>query len=86
MDQCSGECRRSRNVFHFGSGADKKINYRLSRPSLSYQHPLPGEENGIPVKASLSYPSDTSDRQFILNPNVREKKFLYLQGFFLVGS
>ncbi|KAL1957157.1 hypothetical protein VTO42DRAFT_6300 [Malbranchea cinnamomea] len=43
---------------------------RLSRPSLSYQSPLPGDASGIPVQASLSYPSDTSDRQFALSPNL----------------
>ncbi|OAX78920.1 hypothetical protein ACJ72_06769 [Emergomyces africanus] len=42
----------------------------LSRPSLSYQYPLPSESEIVPVKASLSYPSDSSDSQFILSPNV----------------
>ncbi|WEW55527.1 hypothetical protein PRK78_000958 [Emydomyces testavorans] len=43
---------------------------RLSRPSLSYQYPLPEENAKIPVKASLSYPSVTADKQFILSPNL----------------
>ncbi|PGH32615.1 hypothetical protein GX50_04589 [[Emmonsia] crescens] len=43
---------------------------RLSRPSLSYQYPLPSENENVPFKASLSYPSDSSDSQFILSPNV----------------
>ncbi|KLJ12668.1 hypothetical protein EMPG_09496 [Blastomyces silverae] len=43
---------------------------RLSRPSLSYQYPLPSENEKVPLKASLSYPSDSSDSQFILCPNV----------------
>ncbi|EEH33317.2 DUF974 domain-containing protein [Paracoccidioides lutzii Pb01] len=43
---------------------------RLSRPSLSFQYPLPSENENIPVKASLSFPSDSSDNQFILSPNV----------------
>ncbi|EER43504.1 DUF974 domain-containing protein [Histoplasma capsulatum var. duboisii H88] len=44
---------------------------RLSRPSLSYQYPLLSENESVPpLKASLSYPSDSSDSQFILSPNV----------------
>ncbi|KAJ5320408.1 hypothetical protein PENANT_c010G05150 [Penicillium antarcticum] len=41
---------------------------RLSRPSLSYQHPLPASNNTISTKASLSYPSNESDDQFTLAP------------------
>ncbi|KAJ5179723.1 hypothetical protein N7492_002933 [Penicillium capsulatum] len=41
---------------------------RLSRPSLSYQSPLPTANTKISPKASLSYPSSESDSQFILNP------------------
>ncbi|KAK2861146.1 hypothetical protein FQN49_004500 [Arthroderma sp. PD_2] len=44
---------------------------RLSRPSLSYQHPLPDSDAHISKTASLSYPSGTSDPQFILSPNLR---------------
>ncbi|PGG96263.1 hypothetical protein AJ79_09663 [Helicocarpus griseus UAMH5409] len=43
---------------------------RLSRPSFSYQYPLPSENENLPYKASLSYPSNISDSQFILSPNV----------------
>ncbi|KAL1985923.1 hypothetical protein VTN96DRAFT_7188 [Rasamsonia emersonii] len=43
---------------------------RLSRPSLSYQHPLPTENTRISPKASLAYPSNDFDSQFILSPNV----------------
>ncbi|KAK2748749.1 hypothetical protein FQN57_000330 [Myotisia sp. PD_48] len=43
---------------------------RLSRPSLSHQHPLPNDQGAFSQKASLSYPSDSSDPQFILSPNV----------------
>ncbi|KAJ5355504.1 uncharacterized protein N7496_012716 [Penicillium cataractarum] len=41
---------------------------RLSRPSLSYQSPLPAANTKISPKASLSYPSADSDDQFILTP------------------
>ncbi|OKP06979.1 Trafficking protein particle complex subunit 13 [Penicillium subrubescens] len=41
---------------------------RLSRPSLSYQSPLPAATTKISPKASLSYPSADSDDQFILTP------------------
>ncbi|KAJ5474681.1 Protein of unknown function DUF974 [Penicillium sp. IBT 31633x] len=41
---------------------------RLARPSLSYQYPLPTSNIIISPKASLSYPSDDSDDQFILTP------------------
>lgn len=44
---------------------------RLSRPSLSYQYPLPTESTRISPKASLAYPSNDFDSQFILSPNVR---------------
>ncbi|THC93094.1 hypothetical protein EYZ11_007432 [Aspergillus tanneri] len=43
---------------------------RLSRPSLSYQYPLPASNTKISSKASLSYPSDSADDQFILSPNL----------------
>ncbi|PKY01906.1 DUF974 domain protein [Aspergillus campestris IBT 28561] len=43
---------------------------RLSRPSLSFQHPLPTTNTRIHSKASLSYPSDQTDDGFILTPNV----------------
>ncbi|KAL2223449.1 DUF974 domain protein [Thermoascus aurantiacus ATCC 26904] len=43
---------------------------RLSRPTFSYQYPLPAENTKISPKASLSYPSDESDGQFILSPNL----------------
>ncbi|EFW19917.1 hypothetical protein D8B26_003590 [Coccidioides posadasii str. Silveira] len=43
---------------------------RLSRPSLSYQHPLPEDFANVPVQPSLSYPSSTADKQFILSPNL----------------
>ncbi|KAM5461987.1 hypothetical protein MferCBS49748_006839 [Microsporum ferrugineum] len=43
---------------------------RLSRPSLSLQHPLPDSDAHISKRASLSYPSGTSDPQFILSPNL----------------
>ncbi|KAL2013931.1 hypothetical protein VTN00DRAFT_1456 [Thermoascus crustaceus] len=43
---------------------------RLSRPSLSSQYPLPAENAKISPKASLSYPSDEADGQFILSPNL----------------
>lgn len=42
----------------------------LSRPSLSYQYPLPAANTKISAKASLSYPSNDSDDQFILTPIV----------------
>ncbi|EAW10117.1 trafficking protein particle complex subunit 13 [Aspergillus clavatus NRRL 1] len=43
---------------------------RLSRPSLSNQYPLPVANTKISSKASLSYPSDGADGQFILSPNL----------------
>ncbi|KAJ5176369.1 uncharacterized protein N7482_002246 [Penicillium canariense] len=43
---------------------------RLSRPSLSYQSPLPAANTKISPKASLSYPSASSDEQFILTPSL----------------
>ncbi|EED23699.1 DUF974 domain protein [Talaromyces stipitatus ATCC 10500] len=43
---------------------------RLSRPSLSYQYPLPREDTRISSKASLAYPSNDFDPHFILSPNV----------------
>ncbi|KAL4879742.1 hypothetical protein BJY04DRAFT_219830 [Aspergillus karnatakaensis] len=43
---------------------------RLSRPSLSYQYPLPAANTKISSKASLSFPSDDIDTQFILTPNL----------------
>ncbi|KAL4809115.1 hypothetical protein BDV18DRAFT_133976 [Aspergillus unguis] len=43
---------------------------RLSRPSLSYQHPLPAANTKISEKASLSFPSENVDSQFIYTPNL----------------
>ncbi|GAQ07827.1 hypothetical protein ALT_5148 [Aspergillus lentulus] len=43
---------------------------RLSRPSLSNQYPLPAANTKISSKASLSYPSDSTDDKFILSPNL----------------
>ncbi|EFQ98818.1 DUF974 domain-containing protein [Nannizzia gypsea CBS 118893] len=44
--------------------------HSLSRPSLSLQHPLPDSDARVSKLASLSYPSGTSDPQFILSPNL----------------
>ncbi|EPS31147.1 hypothetical protein PDE_06102 [Penicillium oxalicum 114-2] len=41
---------------------------RLSRPSLSYQSPLPTANTKIAPEASLSFPSNHTDHQFILTP------------------
>ncbi|CAL5873948.1 uncharacterized protein PFLUO_LOCUS8233 [Penicillium psychrofluorescens] len=41
---------------------------RLSRPSLSLQYPLPAANTKISARASLSYPSEEADDQFILAP------------------
>ncbi|KAI2153778.1 hypothetical protein LOZ12_006868, partial [Ophidiomyces ophidiicola] len=46
---------------------------RLSRPSFSYQYPLPEDFANIPVEASLSYPVGNLDKQFMLSPNVRRR-------------
>ncbi|KAJ5560018.1 hypothetical protein N7513_002417 [Penicillium frequentans] len=43
---------------------------RLSRPSLSYQSPLPAANTKISPKASLGFPSAGSDDQFIITPNL----------------
>ncbi|KAI2063661.1 hypothetical protein LOZ34_004117, partial [Ophidiomyces ophidiicola] len=43
---------------------------RLSRPSFSYQYPLPEDFANIPVEASLSYPVGNLDKQFMLSPNL----------------
>ncbi|KAL4957869.1 hypothetical protein BDW69DRAFT_155196 [Aspergillus filifer] len=43
---------------------------RLSRPSLSYQYPLPAANTKISSKASLSFPSDDGDSEFIFAPNL----------------
>ncbi|EZF77549.1 hypothetical protein H105_01288 [Trichophyton soudanense CBS 452.61] len=43
---------------------------RLSRPSLSLQHPIPVSDAQFSRITSLSYPSATSDSQFILSPNL----------------
>ncbi|KAJ5812337.1 hypothetical protein N7474_008638 [Penicillium riverlandense] len=40
----------------------------LSRPSLSLQYPLPAANSKISARASLSYPSEEADDQFILAP------------------
>ncbi|EAW25468.1 trafficking protein particle complex subunit 13 [Aspergillus fischeri NRRL 181] len=59
------------------SGADSSkephavsLKVRLSRPSLSNQYPLPAANTKISRKASLSYPSDSTDDKFILSPNL----------------
>jgi hypothetical protein len=45
--------------------------HRLSRPSLALQHPLPRENNtGIPHTASLAYPSNAPDQEFIISSNL----------------
>ncbi|KAF2013840.1 hypothetical protein BU24DRAFT_434745 [Aaosphaeria arxii CBS 175.79] len=42
---------------------------RLSRPSLALQYPLPNAAAlGISPKASLAYPSDNTDDNFIISP------------------
>ncbi|KAK5073090.1 hypothetical protein LTR51_005732 [Lithohypha guttulata] len=44
---------------------------RLSRPSLAHQYPLPKENTAnIPTSAALAYPSDVSDQDFVLSPNL----------------
>ncbi|EXJ78425.1 hypothetical protein A1O1_08825 [Capronia coronata CBS 617.96] len=44
---------------------------RLSRPSLALQHPLPRESDAkIPHVASLAYPSEAVDQEFILSNNL----------------
>ncbi|KAL2833297.1 hypothetical protein BDW59DRAFT_138437 [Aspergillus cavernicola] len=43
---------------------------RLSRPSLSFQYPLPAANTKISSKAGLSFPSDNCDSQFVLSPNL----------------
>ncbi|OJJ53085.1 hypothetical protein ASPSYDRAFT_94916 [Aspergillus sydowii CBS 593.65] len=43
---------------------------RLSRPSLSYQYPLPAANTKISSKAALTFPSDKVDSQFIFTPNL----------------
>ncbi|KAL4986435.1 DUF974 domain protein [Aspergillus falconensis] len=61
---------------HSGADAPKEPHsvslkvLRLSRPSLSYQYPLPAANTKISSKASLSFPSDNVDTQFILTPNL----------------
>ncbi|GKZ26638.1 hypothetical protein AbraIFM66951_001680 [Aspergillus brasiliensis] len=61
---------------HSGADAPKEPHavslkvLRLSRPSLSYQYPLPAADTKISSKASLSYPADNVDNQFILTPNL----------------
>ncbi|KAL4978126.1 hypothetical protein BDW66DRAFT_131056 [Aspergillus desertorum] len=61
---------------HSGADAPKEPHsvslkvLRLSRPSLSYQYPLPPANTKISSKASLSFPSDNVDTQFILTPNL----------------
>ncbi|KAL3459267.1 hypothetical protein BJX64DRAFT_301475 [Aspergillus heterothallicus] len=42
----------------------------LSRPSLAHQNPLPAANTSISNKASLSFPSDNVDSQFILTPHL----------------
>ncbi|OJJ03761.1 hypothetical protein ASPVEDRAFT_85192 [Aspergillus versicolor CBS 583.65] len=43
---------------------------RLSRPSLSYQYPLPAANTKISSKAALTFPSNKVDSQFIFTPNL----------------
>jgi len=44
---------------------------RLSRPSLVQKHPLPREiDTRIPHIASLAYPSEATDQEFILSSNL----------------
>src|ERR1700742_3839834 len=44
---------------------------RLSRPSLAPQHPLPRENDPkIPHAASLAYPTQAADQEFILSSNL----------------
>ncbi|KAL4906389.1 hypothetical protein BDW74DRAFT_176719 [Aspergillus multicolor] len=43
---------------------------RLSRPSLSYQYPLPAANTKISSKASLSSSAENVDNQFILTPHL----------------
>jgi len=47
------------------------INGRLSRPSLALQHPLPRQSDSkIPHIASLAYPCESSDPDFIISSNL----------------
>ncbi|KAL4811821.1 hypothetical protein BDW67DRAFT_171185 [Aspergillus spinulosporus] len=61
---------------HSGADAPKEPHsvslkvLRLSRPSLSYQYPLPAANTKISDKAPLSFPSNDVDNQFILTPNL----------------
>ncbi|PYH41845.1 trafficking protein particle complex subunit 13 [Aspergillus saccharolyticus JOP 1030-1] len=61
---------------HSGADAPKEPHavslkvLRLSRPSLSYQYPLPAANSKISSKASLSYPAVNPNDQFILTPNL----------------
>ncbi|KAL5000656.1 hypothetical protein BDV10DRAFT_161696 [Aspergillus recurvatus] len=61
---------------HSGADAPKEPHsvslkvLRLSRPSLSYQYPLPAANTRISSKASLSFPSDNVDPKFILTPSL----------------
>ncbi|KAL4767670.1 hypothetical protein BDW60DRAFT_211745 [Aspergillus nidulans var. acristatus] len=61
---------------HSGADAPKEPHsvslkvLRLSRPSLSYQYPLPAANTKISDKASLNFPSNNVDTQFILTPNL----------------
>lgn len=44
---------------------------RLSRPSLALQHPLPHDQDiGISPLASIAYPSNISDQDFVLSSNL----------------
>lgn len=53
------------------SFANAQILVRLSRPSLAQQYPLPRDAPDISPLASLAYPADSSDKEFMLNSNVR---------------
>ena len=48
-----------------------KLLFRLSRPSLAQQYPLPNGTPDVSPLASLAYPSNSSDHEFILASNVR---------------
>ena len=51
---------------------------RLSRPSLAQQYPLPRESSNISPIASLAFPSESSDQDFVLGSNVSIENYLQL--------
>ena len=58
------------NRFHFSFDLNV-CTCRLSRPSLAQQHPLSFEnDTEIPHTASLAYPSQAVDQEFILSSNL----------------